>query len=106
MANFGSLLKGVVSSLGNSDSDGSLDLSKVRSILETISSSKNLLTSTLGTDGENIVSAAGEVQTSIDENKGLEVIKKGLSVLKAALSKVENNTLCSTVVKSLEAMGI
>ena len=112
MADFGSLLKGVVSNLGasgsngSSSSEGGLDLAKVKSILETITGSKGLLESTLGADGTNIVTAADGVRTSIDENKSLDVIKKGLSILKAALSKVQDNKLCATVVKSLEAMGV
>ncbi|MBQ3830619.1 MAG: hypothetical protein IJT86_02820 [Spirochaetales bacterium] len=108
MADFKSLLKSAVSGAINSDENSSsdLDLSKVKSIVESILGSKPVLEGTLGNDGTSIVDAASNVKQVLE--KGLEngAVRKALSLLKDALAKVEGNALCSTVAKKLEAMGI
>ena len=105
MADFGSILKGVVSGALNSGSDGNLDLSKIGTVLQKITGSQNMLEAALGDTGTNIVNAASDVKTSIDSDKSMEIIKKGLSVLKTALSDAKDNNLCATLLKSLEALG-
>ncbi len=105
MADFGSILKGVVSGALNSGSDGNLDLSKIGTVLQKITGSQSMLEAALGDTGTNIVNAASDVKTSIDSDKSMEIIKKGLSVLKTALSDAKDNNLCATLLKSLEALG-
>ena len=105
MADFGSLLKGVVSGAVNSGSDGELDISRISGVLQKILGSKSVLEAALGTSGTDIVSAASDVKSSIDSEKGMDMIKTGLSALKTALSKVKGNALCATLLQSLEALG-
>ncbi len=106
MADLKSLLKSAVSSAVNSDSSSELDLSKVKSIAESILGSKSILENSLGSEGTGIVDAASKVKEAVDKGLGSETIKKVISILKSALEKVEGNALCTTLAKKLESLGV
>ena len=108
MADLTSLLKSAVSSAVNTSSDSSseFDLSKVKSLAESILGSKSLLENSLGSDGTGIVDAASKVKEAVEKGLGNDTVKKALALLKKALAKVEGNALCASLAKKLEALGV
>ena len=106
MADLKSLLKSAVSGAVNSESSSELDLSKVKSIAESILGSKSILENSLGSEGTGIVDAASKVKEAVEKGLGNETVRKAISMLKNALEKVEGNALCSALAKKLESLGI
>ncbi len=110
MADFKSLLKGAVTSALNSNSDATadseFDLSKVTSAIDMLIASKDIIESKLGDAGTKVIEAATSVKKAIEAGEANEYIKKGLGLLKDALEKVQDNSICAAVATKLEAMGV